>query len=311
MRGSILLRLAKAAGRQSLGLWCRKHFLGRYLAVELLARPLMPRGPVYKRVSGGLICECDLRDPIQRQIYYGLYDPEETRFLLSLLKPGDVFVDVGANVGYYSLLAADTVGPSGAVHAFEPIPQNLATLKANVSRNGLSNVVANQVAVTDGTSENITLYLRDGVSNSGWASIAKSTKYKNIPFHVHTTTIDHYLKIHGVSRVSLMKLDIEGAEPQALRGATELLCQEDAPDIICEINPFLLHQAGSSSRVVKQIIADHGYRLYKITSAGLVRLNAETEETSMCNIFASKGRAHGRIPTRHGAMPAGSELRIS
>ena len=90
--------------------------------------------------------QVDLTDNIQRQIYFqGHYEPEITDLIKRTLKPGDTFVDIGANTGYYTVLASLLVGSEGTVHSFEPIPYIFSEMQANVSLNSLSNVFLNQI----------------------------------------------------------------------------------------------------------------------------------------------------------------------
>ncbi len=87
------------------------------------------------------------REYTQRRIFYGAHEPGEVAALRRLLRPGDAVIDVGAHVGFFTLLAADAVGPDGAVHAFEPVHENFRNLAVNVDLNGFEHVVLNRVAV--------------------------------------------------------------------------------------------------------------------------------------------------------------------
>ncbi len=103
----------------------------RYLVSIMLLKRLMPVGQVVDGYVGAYRMSLDLRDQIQREIYLGFYEPIHIRLMTMsyVLKLGDVFFDVGANVGYYSLLASQLVGKLGHVHAFEPIAGNVAVLE--------------------------------------------------------------------------------------------------------------------------------------------------------------------------------------
>jgi FkbM family methyltransferase len=229
---------------------------------------------------------CDLKDQVQRQIYFGVYDEPESRLVRNLAASYEVCLDIGANVGYYTLLMANLVGPGGMVHAFEPIPMLADRLSMNVERSGLSNVRLNRAAVS-ARPGHLELFVREGVSNSGWASIVPSATHRNVPLQVPTVTIDEYVMTEGLARVDLMKLDIEGAEPGALTGGARLLSRPDAPDILCELNPYLLSRAGSSVGEVQGIFSSFGYRLYRIGRSHCTELEAGIEHTFM-NVIATK-----------------------
>lgn len=120
----------------------------KWLGLRRLVNPQERIG----RIAGGSLIQADLRDRIQCQMYWlGIYERPETRWLLSQLREGDVFIDVGAHVGYYTLLAASRVGPTGAVHAFEPLPDNCRRLERNVKINQYWQVITSQCAVSDET----------------------------------------------------------------------------------------------------------------------------------------------------------------
>jgi len=261
---------------------------GRYVLVEGLAPYLQPRRLVRARVGCRLSIVCDLRDLIQRQIYYGLYEPAETGVLASVLKAGDVFLDVGANVGYYSLLAAEIVGTTGQVHAFEPIEQNTRILETNAIRNGLRNIVVNRLAVTDGSALTITIFLRRGVANSGWASVIPSVTRENIPLVVPTMSLDAYVAERGLSQVHLIKMDIEGAEAMAIKGANYLLSRPDAPAILMEVSTWQLRQNGSSVEELCGRLANLGYALQVVTGHGPMPLSSIANREGVWNVLATK-----------------------
>jgi FkbM family methyltransferase len=254
----------------------------------LVAGPDLPRGRVGRRLS----VRCDLSEQIQRQIYFGLYEPTETPIFRGLVRPGDVVLDVGANVGYYTLTAAELCGESGQVHAFEPIRENCARIEDGVALNGLRNVTVNCVAVNDGAEAQITLYLRQSGGNSGWASIVPSPTRGNTEYVVPAISIDRYVAERGIGRVSLMKLDCEGAELLALRGARELLSSSNAPDLMCELSPFHLTRMGSSPAELEALILGFGYRLFEIGPRGLHPLELRRGEQPV-NVYATKRDAAG------------------
>ena len=114
--------------------------LGRYWMVNQLRR--VPAPPFMMRLPdrlGGFLYQCDQRDSVAREVCYtGQYEPQETQLMSGLLRPADVFVDVGANWGYFSLAAAHWVGPRGRVVAFEPEPRLYRMLVTNVAANDIA-----------------------------------------------------------------------------------------------------------------------------------------------------------------------------
>jgi len=163
---------------------------------------------------------------------FGVWQRPITTFLINYLEEGDVFVDVGANIGYFSVYAGLCVGDSGRVHAIEPDPDNAALLAANLELNGLANAQVHRTAVADFTGE-ATLYR--GKSNAGAHSLVQ--KGGLAPgAEVPVTTLDRLLAEEP--KVKLMKIDVQGAEISVLRGMKEMLSDPGRrPAIIMEFSP--------------------------------------------------------------------------
>lgn len=159
-----------------------------------------------------------LVDVVQRVVYFtGTYEPAETEFMLSRLRPGSVFVDVGANLGYHTLLAGDAVGPSGRVIAIEPVASNIAALSSNISDNGFLNTTVIHCAATaeDGVAR---LTGADEGGQTGWGGLDAGGSLV-----VKARRLDDLVEQFGVDRVDFLKIDVEGGEPDVLSGARHLL----------------------------------------------------------------------------------------
>jgi FkbM family methyltransferase len=139
-------------------------------------------------------------------------------------------------------------------------------LKDNVALNGLTNVVVNEVAVSDGVGE--TVLMCPDPDNPGENTIvstgADSRPTTSVP--VKTTTIDAYLAERGVNRVDLVKIDIEGAELLALRGGAAMLARDDAPLFIMELNPRTQSYGGAGSGDLLGLLQQYGYAFYPIAT---------------------------------------------
>lgn len=131
----------------------RTNLPGRYPAAELAARLFAPTSKLVEGQIGGFDYQFDFRDELQRLMYFGLYEQAETTLIAGSLRAGDVFLDIGANIGYYSLMASRLVGESGRVYAFEPIPENAHKILAAVQLNGIRNIYVNQSAVGESAGE--------------------------------------------------------------------------------------------------------------------------------------------------------------
>lgn len=167
----------------------------------------------------------------------GEYEPTETRLVRETLKEGDVFIDVGANVGWYTVFAARAVGPSGQVVAFEPEPSNLDLLNRNVRLNRLTNVVVEGKGLSNAAGS-FKLFLERG--NLGMHSLVVEHEGRQY-IDVETVRFDDYWK--GKGAIKLIKIDTEGAEGMILDGMRETLKQQGL-ELIVEFAPDRLQKSG-------------------------------------------------------------------
>lgn len=206
------------------------------------------RGPHARRdlfrTPGGLTLELDLDRYPDCTMAFGLYELDTIQVMRRLLRPGDHFVDGGANIGYLTMAAAQLVGPNGRVDAFEPHPDNRARLEANLHRNGLADRVRVHAAALSDAAGTATLHrFSDDGGNHGMASLfAGDGAVVTTSVQVPTVRMDDALA--GTSPV-LVKLDLEGAESVAITGMQRLLTAEHPPAVILEHNPVTSHRAGA------------------------------------------------------------------
>ncbi len=230
----------------------------------------------------------DVCNPIEARIVrHGMLEPDDVRFFLALLGPGMTVLDVGANIGQYTLLAARRVGAAGRIHAFEPTPAVAASLRRNVAFNGLSNVVLNEVAVS-ATPGSATFHMHpeDSDTNTIVAAYEGGTSIV-----VPAVTLDGYLFDHDLTAADVMKIDIEGAEMLALQGAKALLSGAGAPVILIEFNEEALTRNGASTRALREQLEGYGYTCYALSSYS---------GGSYSNVLAAKPRHFDRFAALHG-----------
>lgn len=259
----------------------------RYVVVELVGEVLGPRLRYVDGRIGKYHVRLDLRDQLQRQVFFGLYEPAESELVHSYLRKGDVFIDVGANIGYYSLIASEAVGQETRVHAIEPVPANAQALRETIALNGITNIEVRQVAA--GSHRGVTeLHIAaEPVGNSAWASGVPSA-LRTGTIVVPTISIDEYAETEAISSVRLVKIDVEGFEPEVLAGMKSILSRYDAPAILCEVNPFLLDRRGMDSRRITLTLADHHYLCIHPNGRKGRFLDAGEPIGRMTNIFCTK-----------------------
>lgn len=206
-----------------------------------------------------------------------LYEPEVSLVLMQILQGGDSFVDVGANVGFYTVIAARLVGPTGKVYAFEPEASNFQRLAQNISLNSLTNVELIEAAVGDHNSQT-ELYINsdnDGghaLWNPGAHSFNQRSREKVILQKTQMITLDFALGNHPEScrGIKAVKIDVEGFEQQVLTGAAEMILRNRIPFILAEINRFGLKQVGADELTVRRLMHHLGYIAYlaEVAEAG-------------------------------------------
>lgn len=208
----------------------------------------------YWRVDTTSLC---LRSLLLRCVY----SPEESRVLESILAPGDVFVDIGAHAGYFSVLASSLVGEGGNVLAFEPAPSMQELFRENLALNKLSNVRLFPYAASNESGQT-TLFLAG--THAGASSLRSLESATTEEIKVETVLVDQCLEPEIRDRVKLVKLDIEGAELLALKGMRNLLERENGPDVMCEVTDRFLRKLGGSEQSLLMWMEERGYHAFRI-----------------------------------------------
>ncbi len=176
------------------------------------------------------------------------YEPYETQLILRQVKTGDVIVDVGANIGYYTVLLADKVGKNGKVYAFEPDKTNFEILKKNIKENNLKNIVAVNAAAGSKNGKSFLYKSRENFGDHKLKTPPISTKSKSPPLEerevIQVIKLDDYFKkepsfakaSEGRRKVDLIKIDTQGWEPEVIEGAKNLI-SKNKPVMFLEYSP--------------------------------------------------------------------------
>lgn len=195
----------------------------------------------------------------------GWMGKEEAQLLSGLIEPGMRVVDIGANIGLYSMLLGRLVGESGRVYSFEPEPNLYATLHANCTANGLTNTVPFRYAA--GASAGRAVFQRSAL-NSGNNSLGSGEARGNT-LEVEIVTVDGVLPER---RVDFVKIDVQGHELGALSGMQELLEANTSVRVFFELWPAGLRAAGNTPEQLLQFFADRGFEIYEPADGGFRRL---------------------------------------
>ena len=213
-------------------------------------------------------------ETVGRSLYYkGMFEGEETKYLKGLVTESSVCFDVGANIGYYSLLFA-SLCPKGSVHSFEPVPLNYHVLCASSILNGYSHLNANLCAIGD----------REGIaelvvsSDSAFSSLLDTArKPAACKIAVQTATLDAYCNNNDIRRIDILKVDVEGAEGRVLCGAQKVMRdRERSPHMVMlELYEPMLKQYGSSIAEILGEMHVFGYQPFALLNGSLVPFRTE------------------------------------
>lgn len=220
-----------------------------------------PFEPVWMQVEPGIKMQLDPYDMVSRKILEtGSWEPQSVQAVADHLSLNATFMDVGAHIGYYSLKAANLVGPSGHVISIEPNPQTLPKLRSNIEASDARMVSVWPVACAESEST-LQLYAAPG-SNTGESSLSKENASQEgaaaAAYSVRARPLDAIVKEAKLDRVDVIKIDVEGAEFEVLKGAVKTL-EEFRPVLIVEMVPNQLKSMGTSIEEVTQFLAAHGY----------------------------------------------------
>ncbi len=262
-----------------------KHNIAAYKAVDAAMRTILRRIPIaawserlalnwgYRfrgaprvvRLRSGPVILVDPTDYLQLMIYYfGTFEPNSLNMAVSCLSGGSTMIDVGANIGLYTLTCAEAVGPTGRVLSIEAAPPNARALRDNVRRNGMHNVTVIEAAAADTTGQKI--ITRPLGANLGMFTLGSLDGEEQ--FEVKLKKIDDIVLCEQIERVDLIKMDVEGFEYRALLGAEQTL-DKLKPSVIIELNGTALRRCDTSPQQVKEFLYRHGYLGWIIGSGTL------------------------------------------
>ncbi len=232
---------------------------GRHHVTELAKRfRIMPTDGIF-HVAPGVTMRLQMKDYIERSIYFDSFEFTCRRVLMSFLKSGYVFVDIGANVGYYSLLANKRVGDSGRVLSFEANPVTAKKMRENMQLSGAEQVELFEIALSDKDTEVQIFCPKD--ETHGFASMRNQGWREADSYFVPSKRLDDILP-EGLTRLDLIKIDVEGAELLVFSGSAETI-KKYKPAILLELNKEAAENFGYDTlEIVKLLISyNQSYRI--------------------------------------------------
>ena len=236
----------------------------------------------------------DPKDSLQLSLN-GVYGEFETKIVKNEIKPNDVVIDIGAHIGYFTLLFAKLVGPEGKVFSFEPEPKNFELLTKNIEINNYENVITESKIVSD-KNKTCTLYTFE--TSSGANRIYKPNENINVkPIEVDSISLDEYFKnSEFLKRIKFVKIDVEGAELLVLKSMKSIFQNNNNIKLLLEFNPKFLLEIGSKSSDFFNLLHSESFSIFFIDGKNhkLIPLNSDTEldpklfENDVVNLFCTK-----------------------
>ena len=188
---------------------------------------------------------------------HGMYEPELTEYFRRTLTAGETFIDIGANEGYFSVLAGSLVGSEGRVMAVEPQQRLQERLQANFAANQLRNGQILPLAISDHAGSSIIHLTPD--MNTGATGLSRVTKYDCETQSVELIPLSELLSRVKVEIVDTMKMDIEGFEYEAILGAREVFQKHRIRRLAVELHPHLIRGRGLDPAEISEFLIDQGY----------------------------------------------------
>jgi len=254
--------------------------------------------PWQLKLPNGLIMEFPKIGTGALIYYLGYSEPEIANLIQTLLKPGMTFVDIGAHLGEYCLLASSLVKNEGKVFAFEPNPEIIPFLSKNIQRNSLKNIIVSEKAVASQEGQ-VSFQIHKEASMSAIINPdeEKVTNHKiQTTITVSTICLDKFFS-RPTEKIDIIKMDVEGVEVEVLKGAFNLLREpaDEAPIWIFEYNPAAANEHGRNPYRILEILWDNKYQIYEVDKISLSKwnqkprislLNESPKKTT--NLIASK-----------------------
>jgi len=228
------------------------------------------KGRIVQRIRSGamareIVADCngiqyqlDLRDDIQRELYFNVYEREDLKLALDLIPIGGTCIDIGANNGAFALQFARKVGRAGVVHAYEPDPAIFSRLWSNRGLNRFEKVLhCHRVAVSN-VNGSVTFHGSDP-GHSGWGSLIEFSDIAVRTSAVNATTLDAIVATEHLGKVDLLKIDVEAHEPEVLAGGKAALEQQKFRFIMIEYNGVRLAERGKTLAELLEPLTGAGY----------------------------------------------------
>jgi len=239
---------------------------------------------IYNGIKLNLYTDSKLSDILM----FKQFEFEEQSFVKYYLKKGGIFVDIGSNIGLFSLIASKIVGKNGRVYSFEPTPETFIRFKQNIKLNNIRNICPYNLAVSNKSGMRDFLVSHDGYD--AWNSFGKPSAGEEIEkIKVNTITFDEFMNQNNIGKIDLIKIDVEGWELNVLNGGQNYFNKSNSAAILIEFGDINLQNAGFKSKDLYDLLLKFGYYMYRYDYHNrlLIKDNLR-KEYPYCNLIALK-----------------------
>lgn len=213
--------------------------------------------------------------------FKGEFEVDEIRLIKNVVKKGDIVLDIGAYIGYHTLIMSNAIGEKGKGYTFEPYRKNFFVLEKNIKENQIGNIYAYKLAIGD-KNKKIKLQVFDDYAYNSILNL-KRKKYIGIE-NIEMVTLDSFVTSLKIKKIDLIKIDVEGFEFNTLIGAKWTL-KKFKPKIICEIYQENLNPLKTKVRDVIDYVTSFGYKCYLIQGKKLVPVGSKKDDFQYQNFY--------------------------
>ncbi|MEJ8819336.1 FkbM family methyltransferase [Lacibacter sp. H407] len=244
----------------------------------LLGKLSLEKELFVKKLPNGMLIEVSANDHIEKYLFwYGSYEKKEVATMQTLLGVDSVVVDIGANIGYFSLMAAKKA-TAGHIYSFEPATKNLEKLKRNISLNRITNIYPIQAAINN-VSGKTTFYISTD-ENSGMSGLRITENFSGQSETVKCITLDEAVLEYNLPKIDLIKIDVEGSEINVLQGMTKTRTDQK-PIVLIEVSAVTLSLYDEKIITIYDILLAEKYRPYKVAEVNILEKIKHPQEADL------------------------------
>jgi FkbM family methyltransferase len=242
-----------------------------------LLRKYILKKEFIKRTRFGFLIKLDVSRDVDKHFYWGEFEHDTLNFYNKILRTGSVVIDVGANIGLYSLIASNKVGREGQVYSFEPSEWAYSRLRENINLNDFKNIEICKFGVSD--KKGVVKFYK--CADDAYNSLGHHPMFavKEV-VEIEVDSLDNFCRERKISKVDILKIDAEGADYLVLKGAREILGFNESPVIFCEYNKSISEGYDFSRDDLILFLKERSYKVYELKNNGIVEFDPVNSDSN-------------------------------